>query len=345
MTMRPSTSSTNTDNDTHQLLRDEARVEADRLRREISQSATELQRLEQLSQQVRQGAYKPSVTPPPLSGKERNGVELRVPSQGSLRSPGTNGVRSSSTGKLIEHLQHEVSSLKLTAESYRRQFESEKGAREALKVKCDDLEGSLSSARVESRSHALSLSRSDKALQAAIEAQQQLALRLQEAEEARKGMEQERVEDANALTALREVLAKESATRERIEQEGPILAEHHRRFKEESQAQLTALKEQFEALRKDLVGDGGTRQSVWAAQEEVAALRARQEKESASWESARRQIESARQEEATLLAEQVSEMQKEVLRVAGQLDEHEQRVGVVQREWADMKSGLNRPGG
>ncbi|ORY81892.1 hypothetical protein BCR37DRAFT_20926 [Protomyces lactucae-debilis] len=342
--MRPTTSNQDRDAETTQMMRDEARIEADRLRKEISQSATELQRLEKLSQQVRQGGYKRSVTPPPLQpskttrpASSTNGLEARVPSQGSLRSPTTNGARSSSTGKLIEHLQHEMSGLKLTAESYRRQFESEKGAREALKVKYDDIEGTLSTARVESRSHALSLARSDKALSAAIAEQGRLAGRLKEEEAARQAIEEARQGDVTAIEALKEAIVKEKAMREQVEQEHAVLADHHRRFKEENLVQLAALQEQFAALRKDLVGDASSQKGVQQAQSELAALRTEQAAQLVVIKADRSALAVAREEEARILHETVRQLEEEVARVTAEMEARTGTLEELQGQWEQMK--------
>ena len=114
--------------------------EADRLRIEIEKSSDEIHQLERLAGTV---------------SLSRANAEPYVRSHRAT---------SSTTGKIIEHLQQELDILRLTIQSSRLQLEAEKRAREALRLKCDDLEFTLSNVRHEAKYLAPSLVRKDGAL-------------------------------------------------------------------------------------------------------------------------------------------------------------------------------------
>lgn len=222
-----------------EFRRHDVRDEAARLKAEILQRGDELARLERLAGSV-------------SSSRQASKVDLRSVVAGP---PSPSTARSASTGKIIEQLQKEIDHLKLSSQAASQSFESERRAREALKIKYDDLEITLTNLRLQTKSHSASLQRSDHALLAARGTTQELQSSLALIEESKQTLERNYGEKEKALETLENQLASETSRRQQVEQEYQILATNFTQMQEVTRSQVKELRSGLSTTKTAVLAD------------------------------------------------------------------------------------------
>lgn len=276
------------------LQRNEAQDEAARLKAEILQRGDELAKLERLAGSVSTSrhATQYDIWPRPSSG---------------LVSP--NGSRSASTGRIIEQLQREIDHLKRDSQAAVQNYESERRAREALRIKCDDLEIHLGGLRAQSQAHTHSLERSDRALSAARSTTQTLQTSLLNTSEERNQLDRTLASKDELIASLQARLHREQGVREKTEAEYQTLLTSHLAMQKELFRQMKQMRQEVDALRvashEDLL-------QTRTAKEDIILFNEQQRVADSSLAKSREMLDVRRQAQHTLVHQQIQQVAKEL---------------------------------
>lgn len=217
--------------------RHEVLGEAERLRAEIDKSNNELRALEQYANTMNSS----------LAQAELNFDNKFRKSASHCHKPN----HSAGGRTIIETLQKEADLLKLTAESFRLQFDSEKRAREALRLKYDDLELSLATLQQERKIHQRSLSKSDKALLNAREDMLHLQQTVERTQAENFAISANKLDSQSSVAELETQVMRERERRQQVERQLEVITTNYSKLQKYGYDRVEELTKEISRIRTE----------------------------------------------------------------------------------------------